>query len=139
MMDFSLNSRTQLTDEQKTLLTAVAEEQKKRYIDKCPCCGHDNMYTHNGKTFPSLSNRAAIYICSSCIGNEHVGEQALKDCAKLAEERPEIPEEEFEKIIHQFLLPLQQWAVFKPNCTDTFLQKEEQPAHNLKDMGVVPI
>ena len=139
MMDFSLNSRTQLTDEQKTLLTAVAEEQKKRYIDKCPCCGHDNMYTHNGKTFPSLSNRAAIYICSSCISNEHVAERALKDYAKLAEEHPEIPEEEFEKMIYHFLLPLQQWAVFKPNCADTFLQMEEQPAYSLKDMGVVPI
>lgn len=125
-----------LDEKQKSLLKAVAKEQQKRYIDKCPCCGQDNMYSDNGKTSGFLSRKADICICTNCRVNEH--EEQLHN--KFLEQHPEILELEMREANNMLDLgplppgwtvyrptlppPLPEWAVFNPENLDAFLTDE---------------
>lgn len=121
---------------QDIIIKSVSEEQKKRYISKCPCCGHDNMYSEDGKTFGFLSCKADIYICANC----HVDEHSEQLHNKLLEEHPEILELEMRRAKNIMDLPplppgwtvyrptlpppLSEWAVFNPESLDAFLTDE---------------
>ena len=84
---------SEIPDKKAKLLQALAEEQEKHYIPKCPCCGKSEMFTYDGKTDGWPSTEAGVYICDNCGWKE-------------SEER--IP-------------PLSKWAIFKEsqvfNCS----------------------
>ncbi len=87
---------SEIPDKKAKLLQALAEEQEKHYIPKCPCCGKSEMFTYDGKTDGCPSWYAGVYICDYC------------GC-KESEER--IP-------------PLSKWAVFKKENAHVFFAEE---------------
>ena len=117
---------------QEEILKAAAEAQKKRYIDKCPCCGHDNMYSDNGKTCAILSNHANIYICSSCQVVEWEEQNLRERYQEFVKEHPQLTEDEYKRIMHYTPpLPLSQWAIFNPEYTQVFMQDETTKPANI--------
>ena len=109
-----------LKELQNSIIKAVSANQKVRYISKCPCCGHEDMFSKNGKTYALPSSKADIYICRYCISTEYV-EQREKERIK---EDPDVPEDESMYLFKQSL-PLSQWAVFNPEYADAFLVTDE--------------
>lgn len=79
------------------LLKKVAALQGKFFIDKCPCCGHDEMLTYKAVTDGRPSKDAGVYICLDC---------GLKDTEGT------IP-------------PLSKWAVFKKENSQVFFPEKE--------------
>ncbi len=57
---------SKLSDAQSVLLEGAAELQKKHFVDKCPCCGEDEMLTFEGKTDGWPSQQGGVYICHHC-------------------------------------------------------------------------
>ena len=86
-----------LSASQAALLKTVAEEQQERYIDKCPCCGEDEMLTLFGKTDGYPSKTAGVYICMAC-GMYEIEKQNY---------------------------PLPEWYLFKGKNIDMFLPQAE--------------
>lgn len=86
-----------ISTERSEILKAVADEQGKRFIETCPCCGKAEMFTYSGKTDGWPSSQAGIYICNHCGCKESEGT----------------------------ISPLSKWAVFKKENTHVFLPKEE--------------
>lgn len=83
---------SEIPDKKAKLLQALAEEQEKHYIPKCPCCGKSEMFTYDGKTDGCPSWYAGVYICDYC------------GCKESEEHIP----------------PLSKWAVFKKENSHVF-------------------
>lgn len=102
---------------QTAILKYVADEQKERYIEKCPKCGHDNMYTDDAHTFNLSSRQANIYICRECFeAEEECCDYGDEECSDYSDE--ECLEEDF---------PLSYWAVFDPDNHTAFFLKGRKP------------
>lgn len=85
------------------LLKKVAALQGKFFIDKCPCCGHDEMLTYKAITDGRPSKDAGVYICLNC---------------GLKESEGTIP-------------PLSKWAVFKKENVPVFFPEENYNCKDL--------
>lgn len=85
-----------ISAEHSEILKAVADEQRKRFIEKCPCCGKAEMFTYRGKTDGWPNSKAGIYICDHCSIKELEGT----------------------------LPPLSKWAVFKEENAPVFFPEE---------------
>lgn len=120
------NPFSDITQAQYDTIKTVVEEQKKRYIDICPCCGQANMYSENGKTLPLQSMLADVYICSNCWEKERSGNQLIKFLA----DTPDVPEIIYYSVYKEILLgsfrPLSQWAVFDKNTLDYILEGDHE-------------
>ena len=64
--DFPCKMLAALPDSYSKILKSVAKDQQKRLVDKCPCCGHDEMLIFNGKTDGWPSQQGGVYICHHC-------------------------------------------------------------------------
>lgn len=71
-----------ISAELSEILKAVADEQGKRFIETCPCCGRHEMFTYNGKTDGWPSSQAGVYICDHCGCKE--SEESIPALSKWA-------------------------------------------------------
>ena len=121
-----INSLSDITPSQYSTIKTVVEEQKKRYIDVCPCCGRANMYSENGKTPPLQSILADVYICGNCWAEEKSGNHLIEFLTGT----PGVPEaiynSVYKKILSESFRPLSQWAVFDKNTLDYILEGDHE-------------
>lgn len=91
----------EITDKKAKLLQALAEQQERHYIAKCPCCGKNAMFTYDGKTDGWPSGYAGVYIC------DHCGCKESEEC---------IPS-------------LSKWVLIKSKTIEKFLAEENRHEH----------
>ncbi len=95
--DITCDFSYEISEKNLKIIKTVAEEQQKRYIDKCPCCGHDEMLTLGNKTDGFPASHYGLYVCIGCgiLENDKINTS------------------------------LPYWYIFKDNNIDMFLPKEE--------------
>ncbi len=95
--DIECDFSYEISEERLKTIKAVAEEQQNRYIDRCPCCGRDEMLTLGDKTDGFPASHIGLYICVDCGMLEH----------------------------YKINTSLPYWYMFKDNNIDMFLPKGE--------------
>lgn len=95
--DITCDFSYKISEERLKIIKAVAEEQQNRYIDRCPCCGHDEMLTLGDKTDGFPASHFGLYVCVGC---------GILENSKINTSLP-------------------YWYIFKDNNIDMFLPRAE--------------